>query len=248
MSDQSYEDQGEPTSEPDERWFQELPGLLHAYAAARREARVADPNGPAADIDTAQAPSPAMLGYLREAARHPGRATRVISEIERLLAEGPTDEVLLQLADAGISPERLHSSDEAEPAEHFNRMLPHLQRFVADGERAVSTPPQTPWEWKERFSDLGSLLGGQFYMYWQDEYDHEGALTEFIDALGSDPDWAGTILQNITDVRVAAPSEKSLEHAFRMLGFYGYPPEGTSWKQWLARVEERLREYVRDNT
>ncbi|WP_231905067.1 MULTISPECIES: contact-dependent growth inhibition system immunity protein [Streptomycetaceae] len=224
----------------DERWFQELPRLLNSYTVARGSA---DCGNTPADVDSGDRPSLAMRGYLRAATRHPGRVPRVISEIEKLLSCGPTEEILLQLADSGITPDRLQASDGASLDVYLGRMLPHLRAFVAGGERIEPSVPETWWEWEQRFPELKSLLGGNFYMYWQDDHaDHEAVISEYLKYV--DAETARAVVADIEGVRSVARTEKQLEGAFQNLGFHGYPPKGMTWSQWLARIEERMTGYL----
>jgi hypothetical protein len=240
MSDQPHNPDGAELFHSDGRWFQELPRLLDSYAEVRHPE---EPGGTPGDVDRDDRPSLAMRSYLRTAARHPGRAARVISEIEILVKHGPTDEVLLQLADSGIRPDRLGSSDDVSLGEHFGRMLPHLRAFVANGEQVEDRAPETRWEWRQRFPELKSLLGAHFYMYWKDDYaDHDAVISEYLDEL--DQETGAAVLQDIVDVRAIARTEKELERAFRVLGYHGYPPKGMKWSQWLNRIEERVRQHL----
>lgn len=141
-----------------------LPALLGAYDSTQltyyaREGEVLPPG----DVDTAEAPGRAMRTFLRTCVHHPGRAARVMFELELLLDRGPEDEILEALSDAGISPEELTPSDGKDPDGFFELMVPHLRDFIEAGERIADAIPESRWEWRERYPGLSGLMSGGFY-------------------------------------------------------------------------------------
>ncbi len=226
--------------------FYEFARLVDAYGWARR-VRVKSDDGTdvAGDIDREGRPSVGMRGYLRMAARHPGRAAVVVAELELLLEHGPEDEVIDALAEAGIAdPAKLRPSDDVFPDEWFERMLPHLRAFVAAGETVPEAIPETSWEWRQRFDEISGLLGGGFYMYWQDDFaDHDAVIDDYLSD-GMDVAQATAMLADLRELRGICPGDDELEKPLRILGFHGRPPKGDTYNSWLDHVENRLRRYI----
>ncbi|MFF2852429.1 contact-dependent growth inhibition system immunity protein [Streptomyces sp. NPDC058001] len=189
-----------------------------------------------------------MRGYLRVAARHPGRAARVLAELETLLEAGPTEPVFNALYDAGIPPEALQSSDGKDPDDFFALMLPHLRKFIASGERIEDAVPESGWEWRERYTAIRGLLAGGFHMDSLHLYpDREAIMEDFLE--GSPGAYATEMLRDLDDLRVIAPTEDDLKYALYdgAIGCGLLPPKGMTGWEWMNHIADRLRRYERDH-
>ncbi|GAA3234259.1 contact-dependent growth inhibition system immunity protein [Streptomyces lavendulae] len=205
--------------------FRELRRLLRSYEVT----------GYAFD-DTEDHCGVALGAYLRRAALDPVRAGRAAAEIDDLLAVG------------------LFSDEVADDVDLFPQIRPphgktvegclaviagHLRRFLADPAAPSPSPPQTAWEWKERFPELSNLLGAYFHQDFSLEYSsHREALDDYAsDASEGD---LRQVADEIHEFLTVNDSDQLLKKSAATLGLGVLPPQGVRLRQWLADVREIL--------
>jgi len=227
--------------------FQEIFNLLHAYVMTQEMDRSGDDSSlPPGDLDTASTPSRAMNAYLRMAAHYPGRAARVVSELELLLERGPEDDIVEALEEACVAPEWLRPSDGKDPDEFFELMLVHLRAFIAAGEHVEDQVPKSRWEWRERYNAIGGVMAGAFHVDCLLDFpDRDAVLENHIQ--GEQVEYVEEMFSDIDDLRIIAPTDDDLEWALRNIGHGLLTPEGMTAWQWMEHIEARLRRYVREN-
>ncbi|MFH8934676.1 contact-dependent growth inhibition system immunity protein [Streptomyces griseosporeus] len=219
------------TAYSDDR-FHELGRLLGAY----------EWTGEVFD-DTPEAPGRALQSYMRTVAHTPERAAAAVSEIDDLLEVGLFSDEIADDVDLlpHIEPPRGASVEEC-----LGIVRHHLSRFLsAPPAPAAETPPQTEWEWRERFPALAHFFGAYFY---QDslstEYvSHAEAMDDY---LAGEPrtEWeeAAAELPKFLSLNT---SEGDLSDAAAVLGLREPPPEAVSLRQWLTDVQGIIGNHLR---
>lgn len=139
--------------------FSELRELLRSYAET----------GYAFDY-TEDHRGAALSAYLRLAAFDPARAAEAAAEIDDLLAVGLFNDEIADDVDLlpHINPPRGKTVESC-----LAVIGRHLRQFLAEPETPSQSPPQTTWEWRERFPELSHLLGAYFHQDFSLEYSSE---------------------------------------------------------------------------
>ncbi|WP_146088271.1 hypothetical protein [Actinacidiphila yanglinensis] len=210
---------------PGTEWLPELRTLLEAYRSVPVPAEECF-------VDTEDTPSRGMSSYLRVAVYYPlrcFRATREIMEVVHLGVEHWDVSAAFARMPPLIPPRgRIR-------VECLMMMVPYLAAFENEGYRVAPAPPDTHWEWRERFPNLQRLLS-------------RGGL----DPASAVPDRnAGAPSAPLEDFRIAAARRELDEvrglwpagateaewaaavHGLRASGL----PDGTSVPEWLAQLD-----------
>lgn len=203
--------------------FRELRRLLSSYEST----------GFAFD-DTESHPGDALSAYLRQTASDPERVAEVVAEIEDLLAVGLFNEEIAE--DVDLLP-RINPPGGATVEGCLAVIDGHLRKSLADPTASAHTPPQTAWEWAERFPELSQLLGAYFHQDFPLEYSsHREALDDYIsDTPESD---LRQVAEEIREFLTLNESDQSLKKWTSSLGLAVSPPSGVRLRQWLADVRE----------
>ncbi|MFI7872530.1 contact-dependent growth inhibition system immunity protein [Streptomyces salinarius] len=186
--------------------------------------------------DTAEVPGPALSAYLRIAARDPARAATAIRQIDDLLSVG------------------LFSDEIADEVEYLPHIRPprgttvedclrvvrgHLHRLLHDPSRVPQAPPQTSWEWNERFPSLAQLLGAYFHQDFSYLYaSREEALDEYVGETDSED--RARAAQETGELLEMVSSDRELRAATSALGLDLLPPRGMSLRKWLEAIRRRI--------
>lgn len=88
-------------------------------------------------------------------------------------------------------------------------------------------------------SALAVLVGGYFHQDVFDVYEDEFAAAD--DFARSDPGLAAQLLADIPDLLDESPDEECLKTQLEGLGLAFRPDEGTTYREWLTRIADRVR-------
>ncbi|WP_405787595.1 hypothetical protein [Streptomyces sp. NBC_01367] len=132
--------------------FRELRELLRSYTVT----------GYVFD-DTEDRRGIALSAYLRQAALDPARAAEAAAEIDDLLETGLFSDEIADDVDLlpHIRPPRGGTVEGC-----LAVVGGHLRRFLAEPDSPSRLPPQTAWEWRERFPELSHLMAAYFHQDW----------------------------------------------------------------------------------
>lgn len=203
--------------------FRELRQLLRSYEVT----------GYAFD-DTEDRRGAALSAYLRQAALDPARAAEAAAEIDDLLKTGLFNDEIAD--DVDLLPHI--RPPHGKTVESCLAVIGgHLRQFLAKPETPSQSPPQTAWEWKERFPELSHLLGAYFHQDFSLEYSsHREALDDYAsDASESD---LRQVAHEIDEFLTLNESDRLLKNSAATLGLSILPPQGVRLRQWLADVRE----------
>ncbi|UYQ62616.1 contact-dependent growth inhibition system immunity protein [Streptomyces peucetius] len=203
--------------------FKELRNLLRSY----------EETGYTFD-DTPDHPGVALAAFLRQAARHPGRAAAAAAEIDDLLSRGLFSEEIADDVDLlpHIAPP-VGSNVEA----CLLLVRQHLAHFLEGSEPPAPVAPQTTWEWKERFPELAHFLSAYFHQDFDVEYaSHREAVDDYLDGVSEDD--LRTVAAEIQQFLVLNADDVSLRESSQTLGLRIGPPKGVSLRRWLNDVRE----------
>lgn len=203
--------------------FRELRQLLRSYTVT----------GYAFD-DTEDRRGVALSAYLRQAALDPARAAEAAAEIDDLLETGLFSDEIADDVDLlpHINPPRGKTVESC-----LAVIGRHLRQFLAEPETPSQSPPQTAWEWRERFPQLRHLLGAYFYQENSLEYSSDKeALDDYVSDT-SDIDLR-QVADEIREFLIFNESDQLLKKSAATLGLGVLPPEGVRLRQWLADIRE----------
>ncbi|MFD7485326.1 contact-dependent growth inhibition system immunity protein [Streptomyces mirabilis] len=213
----------------DER-FPELHELLDSYASADWTF-----------TDTFEAAGPALQAYVRQAVGTPGLLDVVIDEIDDLLQVGLFSDEIADDVDvlpqieppAGVTVEQCLTVIRA-----------HLARINNGGAYEQFALPQTDWEWRKQFPELGHLLAGYFHQDFSRFYtSHRDALDDYFS--GNPTDDLAEAAREIDSFLSLIDSDSELDRATQILGLMVYPPEGVSLRQWLTDIQGIITHHLR---
>ncbi|MEV7441465.1 contact-dependent growth inhibition system immunity protein [Streptomyces sp. NPDC091204] len=184
--------------------------------------------------DTENRSGAALSAYLRQAAIDPTRAAEAAAEIEDLLKTGLFSDEIADDVDLLPHIQPPHGKT----VEGCLAVIGgHLRQFLAEPAAPSQTPPQTAWEWKERFPELSHLLGAYFHQDFSLEYSsHREALDDYTSDASEDDlrQLAGEIHEFLS----LNESDQLLKKSAATLGLSILPPKGVRLRQWLADVRE----------
>ncbi|MBS2532203.1 hypothetical protein KGQ20_05405 [Catenulispora sp. NF23] len=218
----------------DAPWAERLPELrllLEAYSSVPLQERF---------TDTPDSPSKAMRSYLRMATFYPGRAFRATAEILDTLKRGLDDPEVTADMD---SMSRMIVPDGRTREDCLTAMIPHLVAFTEGGEQAAVQKPETRWEWRERFPNLGNLLGSYYHQDIGYVYGNN-ATSEVILADYFTTNWpyeVAAAVSEIDELLAMGSDEDFLEMATSMLGRQVRPSRGLSHGEWLSSITRDLQ-------
>ncbi|WP_250402367.1 contact-dependent growth inhibition system immunity protein [Streptomyces cellostaticus] len=215
--------------ERDER-FPALHELLDSYAFSGNSF-----------TDTTDEPGVALKAYVRQAMRTPGALDAVIAEIDDLLRVGLFDDAIADDVDLlpHVEPPAGRTVEQC-----LATIRSHLQRVKTSGVYEQARLPQTDWEWRKRFPELSSLLGGYFHQDYPRFYDsHREALDDYLDR--NPGEYLAAAAQELGDFLSCVPSDEDLDRATEILGLMVYPPDGVSLRQWLTDIEGLITHRLR---
>ncbi|MFJ3911463.1 contact-dependent growth inhibition system immunity protein [Streptomyces vinaceus] len=203
--------------------FRELRDLLRSYAVT----------GYAFD-DTEDRRGVALSAYLRQAAIEPARAAEAAVEIDDLLEVGLFNDEIAD--DVDLLP-HIHPPHGKTVESCLAVIGGHLRQFLAEPETPSQSPPQTSWEWRERFPGLRHLLAAYFHQDFSLEYSsHREALDDYLsDDSESD---LRQLAGEIREFMILNESDQVLKESAATLGLGVFPPKGVRLRQWLADVRE----------
>ncbi|MFE4627870.1 contact-dependent growth inhibition system immunity protein [Streptomyces mirabilis] len=214
----------------DER-FPELHELLDSYASAGWTF-----------TDTSEAAGPALQAYVRQGIGTPGLLDVVIDEIDDLLQVGLFSDEIADDVDvlpqieppAGVTVEQC-----------LTVIRTHLVRINKGGAYKQSALPQTDWEWRKQFPELGHLLAGYFHQDYSRFYaSHREALDDYF--TGNPREMFAATAREIDSFLSLIESDSELDRATQILGLMVYPPEGVSLRQWLTDIQGIITHRQRD--
>ncbi|MGW6357654.1 contact-dependent growth inhibition system immunity protein [Streptomyces sp. NPDC055092] len=210
--------------EEDER-FPQLHDLLNSYAFAGNTF-----------TDTVETPGPGLQAYVRQALSTPGLLDEVIGEIEDLLQVSLFSNEIAD--DVDILP-HIEPPEGCKVEQCFEVARAHLERIRNGGAYQHSDLPQTDWEWRKQFPELGHLLAGYFHQDFSRFYaSHREALDDYF--TGNPPEMFAQAAEEIRSFTELPTSDSDLDQATRILGLSIYPPEGVSLRHWLTDVQDIL--------
>ncbi|MGV9989738.1 contact-dependent growth inhibition system immunity protein [Streptomyces sp. NPDC003374] len=183
--------------------------------------------------DTPDEPGVALKAYVRQAMRAPGTLDAVIAEIDDLLQVGLFDDEIADDVDLlpHVEPPAGRTVEQC-----LAIIRSHLERIRASGVYEQAELPQTDWEWRKRFPELSSLLGGYFHQDYPKFYgSHREALDDYLD--GNPREYLAQAAQELSDFLSCVSSDTELERAAETLGLMVYPPDGVSLRQWLTDIQ-----------
>ncbi|MFI6005587.1 contact-dependent growth inhibition system immunity protein [Streptomyces sp. NPDC051366] len=184
--------------------------------------------------DTEDRRGVALSAYLRQAALDPARAAEAAAEIDDLLETGLFSDEIADDVDLlpHINPPRGKTVESC-----LAVIGRHLRQFLAEPETPSQSPPQTAWEWRERFPELRHLLGAYFYQENSLEYSsHKEALDDYVSDT-SEIDLR-QVADEIREFLILNESDQLLKKSAATLGLGVLPPQGVRLRQWLADVRE----------
>ncbi|MFE9794968.1 contact-dependent growth inhibition system immunity protein [Streptomyces goshikiensis] len=203
--------------------FHELRELLCSYAAT----------GYAFD-DTEDHRGAALSAYLRQAAFDPARAAEAAAEIDDLLEVGLFNDEIAD--DVDLMP-RIRPPRGGTVEGCLAVIGGHLRQFLADPLPPSGLPPQTKWEWRERFPELSHLLAAYFHQDFSLEYSSHGeALDDYVS--GATERDLRQVAGEIEEFLTLNGSDRLLKESAATLGLCVLPPQGVRLRQWLMRVRE----------
>lgn len=184
--------------------------------------------------DTEDRSGVALSAYLRQAALDPARAAEALAEIDALLEIGLFDDEIAD--DVDLLP-HIHPPHGKTVESCLSLIGEHLRRFLTDPITPSQSPPQTAWEWKERFPELSHLLGAYFHQDFSLEYSsHREALDDYTsDASEGD---LRKVADEIREFLILNESDPLLKKSAATLGLSILPPQGVRLRQWLSDVRE----------
>ncbi|MEU0603492.1 contact-dependent growth inhibition system immunity protein [Streptomyces sp. NPDC006393] len=182
--------------------------------------------------DTPDEPGVALKAYVRQAMRAPGTLDAAIAEIDDLLQVGLFNDEIAD--DVDLLP-HVEPPDGRTVEQCLATIRSHLERIRASGVYEQAELPQTDWEWRKRFPELSSLLGGYFHQDYPKFYgSHREALDDYLD--GNPREYLAAAAQELGEFLSRVSSDKELERAAEILGLMVYPPDGVSLRQWLTDI------------
>ncbi|MEU1627005.1 contact-dependent growth inhibition system immunity protein [Streptomyces sp. NPDC020096] len=211
---------------PDAEWLPELRHLLQAYRSVPVPAEECF-------VDSEEAPSRGMRSYLRVAVYYPGRAFRAAREIADVVHLGINHyDVAACLATMPpIIPPRGKVRVDCLLA-----MIPYLAEFENGGYREEPAPPDTAWECRERYPNLGMLLAAHFSQ--DDSLERTARLDAYFE---HNPDFRiAAALRELEEAREICPTEAELKNATSGLGMDAPPPDGQPYTEWLDHLAHCL--------
>ncbi|KIE23159.1 hypothetical protein LK08_31500 [Streptomyces sp. MUSC 125] len=215
--------------ERDER-FPQLHELLNSYAFAGNTF-----------TDTAETPGPALQAYVRQALRAPGLLDEVIGEIDDLLQVGLFSDEIAD--DVDILP-HVEPLEGRTVEQCLGIARTHLERIRNGGTYQRSDVPQTDWEWRRQFPELGHLLAGYFHQDFSRFYaSHREALDDYF--TGNPPEMFAEAAEEIRSFTELVTSDSELDQAAQILGLQIYPPEGVPLRRWLQDIQGILQHHPR---
>ncbi len=203
--------------------FRELRELLRSYTVT----------GYAFD-DTEDRRGVALSAYLRQAALDPARAAEAAAEIDDLLETGLFNDEIAD--DVDLLPHI--NPPHGETVESCLAVIgKHLRQFLAEPQAPSPSPPQTAWEWRERFPGLRHLLAAYFYQDFSQEYSsHREALDDYVSDASEDD--LRQLADEIREFLIFNESDRLLKQSAATLGLGILPPQGVRLRQWLTDVRE----------
>ncbi|MFD5413419.1 contact-dependent growth inhibition system immunity protein [Streptomyces nojiriensis] len=184
--------------------------------------------------DTEKRSGVALSAYLRQAALDPARAAEAAAEIDDLLEAGLFNDEIADDVDLlpHIRPPRGGTVEGC-----LAVIGGHLRRFLAEPVSPSQLPPQTPWEWRERFPALRHLLAAYFHQDFSLEYSSHGeALDDYLSGVEESDLWQ--VAGEIQDFLILNESDQLLKKSAVELGLSILPPQGVRLRQWLTDVRE----------
>ncbi|MEU7024111.1 contact-dependent growth inhibition system immunity protein [Streptomyces sp. NPDC046203] len=184
--------------------------------------------------DTEERSGVALSAYLRQAATASGRAAEAAAEIDDLLRTGLFNDEIADEVDLlpHIRPPHGKSVEDC-----LAVIGGHLRQFLAEPAPPAQAPPQTSWEWKERFPELSQMLGAYFHQDFSLEYSsYREALDDYVsDASESD---LRQVADEIRAFLVVNESDQLLKESAATLGLGILPPQGVRLRRWLSDMRE----------
>ncbi|WP_405491878.1 contact-dependent growth inhibition system immunity protein [Streptomyces sp. NBC_00096] len=176
----------------------------------------------------------ALSAYLRQVAFDPARAAEAAAEVDDLLGTGLFNEEIAD--DVDLLPHI--NPPHGKTVESCLAVIGgHLRQFLAEPETPSQSPPQTAWEWRERFPGLRNLLAAYFHQDFSLEYSsHREALDDYVSDTSEDE--IRSVADEIHDFLTINESDRSLKESASTLGLGVLPPQGVRLRQWLADVRE----------
>ncbi|MGV9252469.1 contact-dependent growth inhibition system immunity protein [Streptomyces sp. NPDC003697] len=183
--------------------------------------------------DTPDEPGVALKAYVRQAMRTPGTLDAVIAEIDDLLQIGLFNDEIADDVDLlpHVEPPAGRSVEQC-----LVTIRSHLEQIRTSGVFEQTQLPQTDWEWRKRFPEVSSLLGGYFHQEYPRFYgSHREALDDYLD--GNPKEYLTKATKELSAFLSCVSSDKELERAAEILGLMVYPPDGVSLRQWLTDIQ-----------
>ncbi|MFG2196145.1 contact-dependent growth inhibition system immunity protein [Streptomyces sp. NPDC048639] len=190
--------------------------------------------------DTPDQPGPALQAYARLSRDTPDRLDMAVREIDELLHIGLASEEIAN--DVDLLP-RIKPAAGRSVEECLQIARDHLIRMAGADNVVKPMAPQTKWEWRARFPELHQLLGAYFHQDFSHDYaSHDEAIADY--SSGAPTDDIRQAVEEIHTLLSLIESDTELSHAANVLGLEVYPPKGTSLRQWLTDVSDRLARSV----
>ena len=191
--------------------------------------------------DTPEEPGVALQAYVRQAVRTSGTLDPVIAEIDDLLQVGLFGEEIADDVDLlpRINPPAGYTVEQC-----LATARSHLDRIRNGGAYDKSPVPQTEWEWRKQFPELGMLLGARFSQEFPRFYTtHEEALDDHLSL--NDEESLNKLVRELEYILSLISSDVDLGRVTEMLGLQVYPPEGVSLRQWLIDMQGTITDHLR---
>ncbi|MFG2713965.1 contact-dependent growth inhibition system immunity protein [Streptomyces goshikiensis] len=208
---------------PSDDRFRELRQLLSSY----------EETGFVFD-DTEKRSGVALSAYLRQAALDPARAAEAAAEIDDLLETGLFNDEIADDVDLlpHIRPPRGGTVEGC-----LAVIGGHLRQFLAEPVPPSQLPPETAWEWRERFPELSHLMAAYFHQDFSLEYSsHREALDDYVS--GAEESDLRQVAGEIEEFLILNESDQLLKKSAATLGLSILPPQGVRLRQWLMDVRE----------
>lgn len=182
--------------------------------------------------DTPEAPGPALAAFLRIAAGEPRRASDVTREIDDLLQVGLFSDEIAD--DVDLMP-RIQPRQGLSVEDSFRIIRGHLHQFIENPSPRPTDPPQSGWEWVERFPELNQFIGGYFHQDFLLEYSSFDEATADYLSTATD-DVLNQLLDEIRELLSLPCSDTDLKAATEAFGMGVRPPGGQTFRQWINAV------------
>ncbi|MFJ4920278.1 hypothetical protein [Streptomyces sp. NPDC088725] len=216
----------------DAEWLPELRQLLQAYRSVPVPADECF-------VDSEDAPSRGMRSYLRVAVYYPARpfrATREIAEIIHLGINHWDVRACLATMPPIIPPRGKVRID------CLLGMIPYLAAFENEGYREVPIPPDSSWEWRERFPNLSQLVSRAT---WRSPAPSEAVVLDRLEEMSDHRIAAAR--RELDELRGIMPETSDWAEAIEGLGAVTPIPGDLAPSHWLARLDDWAEGYLKAN-